>query len=254
MEPKIAVVVVTRNEPKLGRAVQSLCAQSHQPHAVFIMNDDTRTRGAKRALRASPYELRQAGIQVIMAQVPGVSGPAKLRTCAYHMALDWPVELVAAVDADDELSPDALANLARAFRTSAGTVDVFSPSEIMVIKPDGEECAHQLPMPQWPGSAATEADAAACVEYTRHGATFAVTAEALQRLGYGHMAEDRDEWVTHYLTWLTRGARFHSYTTHAAASYHYYHHPPSQQFADRRAQHEATRVQAALQLLLRGRL
>lgn len=98
-EPKIAVVIPVRNgAAHLGRAIESVLAQS-EPNFELIVVDDNSTDGTPGIIAGfSDSRLRHESLS-------GKSGGNAARNLGTHLARS---EIVTYLDADDELLPDAL--------------------------------------------------------------------------------------------------------------------------------------------------
>lgn len=252
----IAVVVATRNEEKLGRAVLSLRQQTHQPHAVYLMDDGTWKRDSSRALRAARHELRQFVPHVQYVRSTAAAGdPGAMRAQAFADVLGrTDIAVVAFLDSDDEHGVHHLAHIAAAYQESGHAAHVLFPGGLTYVHPDGREELRPLTLP-WRHQAAedvTDTLVDAWVEFARHGAAFAVTVEALRRFGVAATLTVHDEWVVMYPSWAMAGANFVQTKAHAGESYRYFQHPPDQMHARRRAEHAQTRPRTVRAVLTGG--
>lgn len=229
LRANIALVMVVRNEPRLGRAIASLTNGVVKPDKVYLVDNGSTDREALELIAAAQEALALAGIACDFRRNEENLEVGTVRSKVFHdIRGDRGIDLVTCLDGDDELGKETLSAFQQVYRACQGEVDVIVPREI-VYRYDSDEHRFEalglmIPEINTAKPNASRSEVQAWVDLTRVGATFAIRVAALaQYNGFSKRWVD-DEWVWKFTGWAKRRARFAYAEVSAVTSYQYWQH------------------------------
>lgn len=246
----LAVVVVTHNEPKVLGAARSILDSRHQVTRVYLVDDGSTKREAKKKFGLACAELRKAGVDVVELRLERGGAIAARRAAYEHVLQASDIDLVTSLDADDRYGSGFLSQLRYAYERHTGEVDLIIPRHILQIRDsDQKRITITQTVPEEVPSLESPSDelVGAWVRLTSVGATFAAATAAVRRFGGFAKDDDHDEWVTKYCRWAGLGARICYADVRPVDSYWYYHHDRGDHNQERRDFLSARRHQAGQQ-------
>jgi len=228
MRCNIAVVVITHDEMKLVRAIQSLVDQKVRPHSVWLHDNGTSKSEALDQIEKSQQLLSQAGISYVFSRSDENLRVGTVRARIFHHVRASKADLVTCLDGDDRLGEDVLAAMQTTYLGCGGKVEVIVPREI-ALRYDSDESRNEtitchIPRMSTARPSASAREIQKWVDLTCVGATFGIRVRALSLLEGFSSGHADDEWVWLVTVWACQEARFAYSDISAKNSYQYQQH------------------------------